>query len=1007
MRVGKTKAFFFVFFATLVFSGCIDELGKFGYSVSFPESRGQYVGFSDDPAACAPDCSKPAFGSQIVINYEAQPDPQKITISLNGRPIQDFFAFGANQAVASVSEIKQFFTQGQNTLLVDIINFGPVVTFTLDSQGPEVVIDEVEWNRDANEVTVKGLLSDASTVSSLTMQTCEYTANGENDDEGFRSSEIFNCGAISDESAILNRKNFEVTVTQGQAYRFISSDQYGYESVTNYLANGEFINPTFKMRLASSLLDSVESIGEGVLGLHSYSSYALERDIAHGQSNLVADYNRLIADEEAIDSTNMLKSINDYSAFFGRANVLLGIAVGNSIGNEIPGDENRCGQNPTSYSELSRYEPDDYPELTPAELANFWCASPQLITTAESVVGRYELKQEWVCPSNAVDIRDGYSYQDRTSGGQNDPNANYVARLSGSGTCSFVSIYEMRVDEVESLDLGLANDESSKLELDVTMSDSDGDGSAVDLTIGVRDQTCSANRSQTIVTFTQTDTAPNRCGNTGGIGGGGIGGKQCGSDENGVNLGQVWAWESCNMACDRVPSWNSVYGTSAPWVVPNGRVETYPFENGTFDELMETGNAEITPAVCSDSGEVSALGLANMGKVGVTILDGYNLQGAAVAQFNDGQFNLDVNDLDLGLSPSTAEISLDNDFLDFFLNMLSGALSGVFRDIAANVLENNLQEFRLLFNQKTGWDTEFDIYSGAEQTFTQCVVAGEKVALNQCGGSGQSEIDWHLYYKGNVPVLVADDRVTPPLGSRYVENAVAAPSNLEGDADNFAIVINSNVINQALTAFYMTGATHFAILDGKTHFRPDATDDMGKKGDLRIAFVPSGPGYFEMEAGTASTAQLVYRNASMNIEKKQADDSWKADFNVNVDIAAGVEIRAVDNQFEMTVKSDPRLKVNSVVNNTPLPVPQEVLQVFLDVLLKVGVPQLAQTSLELDLPSLSVAESPDGHQLKLDLSTQTVEAANGSHLSFSMGAKICSAVDDNGESEPGFPVCEN
>ncbi|CAA0105073.1 Uncharacterised protein [BD1-7 clade bacterium] len=225
-------------------SGCIDDAN---YSVSQPQSNTKYVGTS-----VAPDNNLgfDMLPGQFVVTYDE--NPGTVNIYLNGNQIEQHFSFGPKQATADASALSDYLKQGENLLTVNPLGLGPTIAFTLDSKGPSVVIESVEYSNPADKtsgtVNISGKVNDASSIDSLVMKT------------GMREQPLGN-----EVTATLDGNNFSIsnvpvsfddggTNTPYDLFGFAAEDEHGYQQEISLLRNGAPIDPLMAIRIDEVML---------------------------------------------------------------------------------------------------------------------------------------------------------------------------------------------------------------------------------------------------------------------------------------------------------------------------------------------------------------------------------------------------------------------------------------------------------------------------------------------------------------------------------------------------------------------------------------------------------------------------------------------------------------------------------------------------------------------------------------------------------------------------------
>ena len=201
-------------------TGCIDGLDLHPDKLKIVSPKASVKLLRDDVEPGA---------TEVVLSYAST--PKNSLIYFNGQKVEHCFTFEEKQATSDLACMSEFFKQGENLLSVDPLKLGPVRKFTIDSEGPLVIVYEVQ-NSNGN-ATVSGKLRDASSVSSLYLNGAE---------------------------AVLSGKKFTVvTVTESAngMYEFIATDVNGYAASQRYLPSGSEIDPILDMRVDESFIGAV------------------------------------------------------------------------------------------------------------------------------------------------------------------------------------------------------------------------------------------------------------------------------------------------------------------------------------------------------------------------------------------------------------------------------------------------------------------------------------------------------------------------------------------------------------------------------------------------------------------------------------------------------------------------------------------------------------------------------------------------------------------------------
>ena len=257
MKFSNSLSVLLVLITGLFLSACIDLKTK--YSVPHPVDGASYVGTADSPPNVN-DGTTETLLSKFTVAYTSPPGGD-LEIVLNGVNISRFFQFGLEEATADVSDFKHLFRQGKNTLSVDLLSFGPVVTFYMDTKGPDIIIKKGNIINSGADVEIEGVLRDASGFGSILelelSQVKGYDGAGRVDRDPVRTVNIpvNPDGSFSqtvDIDGLMVRAVWEhgpgwddnkavpdVLVTPGISllYSLHAVDEYGYTSSVEYLSN--------------------------------------------------------------------------------------------------------------------------------------------------------------------------------------------------------------------------------------------------------------------------------------------------------------------------------------------------------------------------------------------------------------------------------------------------------------------------------------------------------------------------------------------------------------------------------------------------------------------------------------------------------------------------------------------------------------------------------------------------------------------------------------------------
>src|SRR5690554_2410200 len=133
----------------VLLASCVDDFFQTPFEVVFPHNNGKYIG--DQIADFTITYNRPVTSADIY---------------LNGSKISSEFNYGPLSATAPIERIRKYLREGDNTLIVDPLAFGPTIKFIADTKGPEILIKDGKVTSGTN-MRIKGTLRDASGISSL------------------------------------------------------------------------------------------------------------------------------------------------------------------------------------------------------------------------------------------------------------------------------------------------------------------------------------------------------------------------------------------------------------------------------------------------------------------------------------------------------------------------------------------------------------------------------------------------------------------------------------------------------------------------------------------------------------------------------------------------------------------------------------------------------------------------------------------------------------------------
>lgn len=414
---------------------------------------------------------------------------------------------------------------------------------------------------------------------------------------------------------------------------------------------------------------------------------------------------------------------------------------------------------------------------------------------------------------------------------------------------------------------------------------------------------------------------------------------------------------------------------------------------------VPTGNLYSGPAkggFCREVGEAKHLsvGLGNL-KVNAKHSD---MKGDVDVHIKDGDLSLAVaKGFSLGLS---SDLSIGNSGIDWILGALAPVLNNMFVGIVEDTLKQNMKDFKLGFDLFSDQDVAQSNAAGNVELENPSMQMQAKAYQVWTAKDASGAMQWNMYYSGYLHNAKNHADVGEVLGSRFVIEKPSTPADSNREVD---ISLNSNIINQALMAMYLSGVTHISVLDravsvdGESKqvlFGPHVTDTLAvRNGAVRVELMPSAPGTFTLQEGdsTGSQAVIHYRNATMHIDTYRSG-AWKTDFIVHADLRVGLLMKAADSRLKVTLLGTPELAINSVqAPNAPGWFPsgilQPLVQLGVDLVANIAVPQITQNISDFALPLMPIEGTTKAIQLNID----QLEASSGGHLGLGLNVGVVDA----------------
>ena len=182
---------------------------------------------------------------------------------------------------------------------------------------------------------------------------------------------------------------------------------------------------------------------------------------------------------------------------------------------------------------------------------------------------------------------------------------------------------------------------------------------------------------------------------------------------------------------------------------------------------------------------------------------------------------------------------------------------------------------------------------------------------------------------GGVTPVSINPAIPRPLGPKYTDDALPEPPAGVGD---FAVSVNTNVINQTLVAAYYVGLLHLNILDEQIYYGVPRDDNTGGEGAKRLLVNPVTAPYIRIKDvdGSANTTLVINELTLVSQTKKSG--VYKTDFSVTVNAKVEITLTVgADNALSVVFVSTPVVDIKRIVlgNGTVLNnVVDEIIETF-------------------------------------------------------------------------------
>ncbi len=338
----------------------------------------------------------------------------------------------------------------------------------------------------------------------------------------------------------------------------------------------------------------------------------------------------------------------------------------------------------------------------------------------------------------------------------------------------------------------------------------------------------------------------------------------------------------------------------------------------------------------------------------------------AVVSAQSKKFHVELTDSNFSLQDiSVSETTLGGinlgGLVDIIMPLIEGLIGGMLPGIMNPILNDNLEKIVIGACMYPKNDIGPNVACNAPTSTAKFnwAVNVETLKTDNLFGAG-SPYDMIIGLETMFNLLKVDALARPSLGPIYVEDPVNVGLiyNSLGEAGtNLTVAVSSNAINQAFSALYASGMSHFALVNGVTTYGADPAKPVGTDGQTRIRLYPESPPYFTLNpvgggVGGAAAARIGYESAVMHLDLNE-NGVWKEQLRLGVDFSIAASISQVDNAVRLGIDGSPTFNLRTMVNNTGLPVTQGMLQGVLDLVTMYFLPSITDQFIIIDLAKLA------------------------------------------------------
>lgn len=289
--------------------------------------------------------------------------------------------------------------------------------------------------------------------------------------------------------------------------------------------------------------------------------------------------------------------------------------------------------------------------------------------------------------------------------------------------------------------------------------------------------------------------------------------------------------------------------------------------------------------------------------------------------------------------------------VDAIMPLIEGMIGDMLPDILNPILNDNLQ--KIVIGARM-WSPDLST------PYFDWALNVETIKTDHLSVNDADPYDMIVGLETYFDLLTEDPDVTPVLGPIYIEDPVDTGliyNSLGATGTNLSFALSSNALNQAFAALYGSGLSHFNIVDGNVTYGADPTLPVGTDGQTRVRLYPDAPPFFtlkRLDGGVSGEAEasIEYESATLYFDKNVGGE-WKEQLAVGVSFKIAASVVEEDNAAKIGISGSPEFTVNTVVNNTALPVTKSILQGLMDVITVYALPELSKQALVIDLNFLA------------------------------------------------------